>query len=189
MLELLYNIDNLLFEWINQSIHSLIFDDIMPILRNKKTWIPLYISIAFFLLYRYRLRGFVIILLGIVTIGIADQISSQVLKEIFERVRPCNNPNWTTKIRLLIDCSSGYSFPSSHAANHFALASFFAFLFAHKRIISLIGILWASIISFAQIYVGVHYPSDIIAGALLGMAIGWLVALFCKKALSRLSLW
>src|SRR5690606_31319118 len=111
------------------------------------------------------------------TFALTDFTSSSVIKKEVTRVRPCNDVQFKEQVRLRVRCGSGYSFPSSHAANHFALGIFLLVIFRKcwKHIIWL-SLGWAASISFAQIYVGVHYPSDILAGALLGSLIGWFTA-------------
>jgi undecaprenyl-diphosphatase len=88
-------------------------------------------------------------------------------------LRPCNEPEIKSEVTIIVDCGTGYSFPSSHATNHFGIAVFLIMMFYHRwKIILPLGIFWAASISFAQIYVGVHYPIDILTGSLLGSSIG-----------------
>jgi len=95
------------------------------------------------------------------------------------RVRPCNDPVLSDIVRDLVQCGSGYSFPSTHATNHFAMAIFIAMTLGAKRPLLWLGcLLWAGSVSYAQIYVGVHYPLDIIGGALLGIMIGLFTSSF-----------
>ena len=118
-------------------------------------------------------------------VAIADLTSSRIFKEAFERLRPCQDPVFFQNVRLLLkQCSSSYSFTSSHAANHFAIDSFMSItLFpTFGRWIWLIY-LWAFFVAYAQIYVGVHYPLDVIGGAMIGLMAGvFCASLFNKKA-------
>jgi undecaprenyl-diphosphatase len=187
MLDQIIHIDQLLFDFINQSLSNTFFDALMPIIRNKKTWIPFYIIGALYLLYKYKINGLFIIVTAVLAIGMADGISSHLLKPYFERTRPCLLEGFSNHVNLLVErCSGAASFPSSHAANHFALAIFLSLIFYRKtKLLSCILILWAGLICLAQVYVGVHFPSDVIAGALLGLTIGSLLALVHNKFLSK----
>jgi undecaprenyl-diphosphatase len=127
--------------------------------------------------------------MALATILLSDQISSSVVKPLFARLRPCNDPDLSTQVRLLLDgCGAGYSFTSSHATNHFALA-----IFLTVTLRQWIGkytwvlYLWAASIGYAQVYAGVHYPFDILAGALLGTGIGWFTGNFYQRNLGPLS--
>lgn len=116
-------------------------------------------------------------------VALTDIISSRVFKETFDRIRPCNEPDMIPHMRLLVrGCPGGYGFTSSHAANHFGMATYFflTFRFILKKWVW-IAIAWAVMISYAQIYVGVHYPLDIVGGAFLGIFFGALIALVFHK--------
>lgn len=188
MIDILVAIDHFLFNLINSSCANSFFDVLMPLLRNKFFWAPLYGFIAFFIIYNFTGKSFKIILFAIVTIVLSDQLSSTIIKPLVKRLRPCQEAqlnNNMPNMRQLVGCGSGYSFPSSHAANHFAFAIFFAILFRNKWLL-FGGLLWAAIISFAQIYVGVHYPLDILGGAVLGILIGLLTSKYCLKYLNKI---
>lgn len=173
MIELVHQIDFFLFEFINNDLSNNFFDWILPIFREKKTWIPLYIMLFVFLVYKFKKKSIPIILLALASIGMADGISSHVLKSLVERIRPCNLAELASNIHLRIHCSGGFSFPSSHAANHFSLAMFIGLaLYKTNPWFLRIALLWAGIISFAQVYVGVHFPIDVFSGMLLGCGIG-----------------
>lgn len=173
MIDQLVEFDRDLFFAINNGLSNGFFDWLMPILRDRYTWVLLYLSIIVFSIKNYGKQGFIMILFLAITFGISDFISSSVIKPNVQRLRPCNETEIKTKVNNLVDCGTGYSFPSSHATNHFAIAVFLIMMFYHKwKIILPIGILWAASISFAQIYVGVHYPIDILTGGLLGSSIG-----------------
>ncbi len=179
MSELLSQWDAQWFQLINSGCANALFDSLMPLLRNKFFWSPLYIFILVFLLLNYKQHALKIILLAIITIFISDQLSSSFFKPLFQRARPCHGLNEQLEyVRLLVNCGSGFSMPSSHAANHFAFATFFFMVFRTRRVF-FYAFLWAAVIGFAQIYVGVHYPLDIVAGALLGVIVGWLTGRWC----------
>ncbi|MGB1248054.1 MAG: phosphatase PAP2 family protein [Chitinophagales bacterium] len=147
------------------------------------TWIPLYVIVFAFLLYKYKWRGLWIAVFAIGSIGLADGISSHIFKPLFARIRPCNLPELADNINIVLSyCSGGFSFTSSHAANHFALASFFGFFF-YKNIkwLWMTTFFWASLICFAQVYVGVHFPTDVLVGGLLGILIGFVCNILGKK--------
>lgn len=118
----------------------------------------------------------------LVTFAIGDLVSSRIIKPAVARIRPCNDINLTHEIIHRVPCGSGYSFPSAHATNHFAIAVFLIVIFYDRwKPILPIGIAWAFIISFAQIYVGVHYPLDTLAGALLGTIVGLFTSKIYQK--------
>lgn len=169
----LIHFDEHLFHLINQGLQNPVFDWLMHWLRNKMTWIPLYLFLGSFLIVNLRQKGLLIILLAGLTVGVSDFSNSQLLKKGIKRIRPCHIYQAPEELNLLVPCGGGYSFPSSHAANHFGLATVLAILLS--PIFRWIGwplFLWATAVSFAQIYVGVHYPLDILSGALVGILIG-----------------
>ena len=174
MLEQLIQFDQNLFFTINHGLSNSFFDWLMPALRNRFFWTPLYLFIIIFSIRTYGKQGWIMILFLGLTFGCTDFISSSLIKPTVQRLRPCNDPEIKSDVKNLIDCGSGYSFPSSHASNHFGLAVFLIVMFFSKwKLILPIGLLWAASISFAQVYVGVHYPVDILAGAMLGGMIGF----------------
>jgi undecaprenyl-diphosphatase len=112
----------------------------------------------------------------LLTFACCDFISAGILKPFFHRIRPCNMIG-ITDISALVPCGHGFSFPSSHASNHFGLSFFIIFTLSKKyKHVVWLALLWALLVVYAQMYVGVHYPSDIIAGMFLGLVIGWLVS-------------
>ncbi len=182
MIESFLIYDEQLFHFFNQQCQNIFFDTIMPFIRNKKNWIPLYIFLSIFFIYKFQWKkGIIIILMTILTVGVSDTISSKIIKPQVERPRPCHDNNNVTP-HLLISCGGGYSFTSSHATNHFAIATFLGLiLLPFSRIIFYLFLLWATAISFAQIYVGVHYPLDVFCGGILGSMIGYLMFILYKK--------
>ncbi len=173
MAELILQFDEWLFHLINGRLHNGFFDAIMPYWRSKYVWIPLYIFLFSFLLINWQKRGLLIIFFAIATVGLADFTSSKVVKPLVQRVRPCNNGFLKVEVRALVRCGGGYSFTSSHATNHFALAHFLVLALGLRfRRFRWLLWSWAASIAFGQVYVGVHYPMDIFSGAMLGITIG-----------------
>lgn len=182
MMAWLLEIDQWLLHWINDGWSNAFLDQLMPWWRNKHTWIPLYFVLSGWLLWRYRQRSWPYFVLLLLAVSLADLSSSSVLKPLVGRLRPCQEPALAAQLHVLINCGPGRSFTSSHAANHFALAVLFSFLFAQgRRWFWAIAIFWAATIAIGQVYVGVHYPGDIVAGALLGSSIALIVARINQK--------
>src|ERR1700761_8217532 len=185
MLQHLTAFDQHLFHIINHDLTNPVFNSLMPWLRTAKNWIPLYILIIVFCLWRYRWWGFAIIIGIALSAGIADFTSAHYYKQWAHRLPPCQDPVVSHTDGLRCSCGSGLSFPSTHATDHFAMAFFIIMVF-HKRWkwIWLWALLWAASISFAQIYVGVHYPLDVFCGMLYGILVGWLVSFFYYKVIT-----
>ncbi len=173
----LLQLDEQLFYLINNGWQNPFLDAIMPIWREKSTWIPLYVFLAIFVIYRFKIKGLYLILTMALLIGISDNIASQLIKKNVQRIRPCNDATLEEKVHLVISCGSGYSFPSTHAANHFAVAAFLSMTLGQfYRRIRLPLYLWAASIALGQVYVGVHYPLDILSGALFGILLAYVMA-------------
>lgn len=166
--------DESLFHLLNGVWTHPVLDEVMPLWRDKKTWIPLYAVLAGFAIYRFRLRGLYFILGVVLTVGVADTVSSKVMKPTFERLRPCNNTELPFEVEQRGGCGGGYSFTSSHATNHLAIAWFIALtLGATYKWLRWPLVLWAISIAYGQVYVGVHYPLDVLVGGCIGSLIGW----------------
>ncbi len=177
MISSLLEYDQWLFELINYHGHNDFLDFLMPYWREKVFWVPAYIALFVFMVYRFKIKAIYFGLAIAVTIGIADTVSSQWIKKSVQRIRPCNDPLQQEEVKLLVRCGGGYSFTSSHATNHFAIALF---------IIGTLGLVfpkikywllfWAGSIAYGQVYVGVHYPFDVLVGGMIGSFIGYVVA-------------
>jgi len=165
--------DRKLFHLINGTWHTPFLDAVMPFIRNPYTWSPLYFFLLLVVLIHFRWRGFWWIVFFLITFAIADQLSVEVFKMFVQRLRPCHDPIVAPTDRLLISCGGQYGFPSAHATNHFALAMFMFLSFRRYTGKWLVVVFaWAFLISYAQVYVGVHFSGDILAGMCLGSAIG-----------------
>lgn len=177
--------DTALFLQVNSKFTNPVFDQILPIWRNANTWVPLYLFLIVFSVVNFSRKSLFWIFGAVVTLVLTDQISSSVFKPFFERPRPCNDPILMSHVRLLIDhCSGGYSFTSSHATNHFGFA---VYVFVTLRSLfnkwSSLFLIWAASVGYAQVYVGVHYPLDILCGAMIGASIGYATSqIFIRRA-------
>ncbi|HUM45635.1 MAG TPA: phosphatase PAP2 family protein [Chitinophagales bacterium] len=185
-MESLLHLDQQFFFFINRQLENPFFDFIMPYVREKNFWIPLYVLLLIYLVWRFKKLSWAIMITALLTVVITDQVSSSVIKPFVQRLRPCNDPLISSQVHLLVNCGSGFSFVSSHAANHFGIACFvIVLLHSRFRWIAPAALLWAALVSFAQIYVGVHYPVDTICGALLGIATGTITGRICRNILEK----
>lgn len=167
--------DAAFFHLVNAGWSNSFFDVLLPLCREKWFWAPFYLFIGAFAWLNFGWQKGWIMMLGlIVSVGLADFSSSSIVKKNVQRLRPCNDPVLREAVILRVGgCGSGYSFTSSHAANHFAAAVFLIGVLGRlARWVrpALLG--WASVIALAQVYVGVHFPGDVLGGALLGSVIG-----------------
>jgi len=174
-------LDRYLFHYINNVWHNKVFDTILPLFRQAEFWIPFYLFLLVFILMNVRKSGWYILII-VCTAAISDMLSSRVIKELIWRPRPCRDPEIEGMVRTLVSyCPQSSSFTSSHAVNHFAIATFLVvtlYPFFKKWIYLMY--LWAFVIIYAQVYVGVHYPFDVLAGAILGTVIGYFMGKFCN---------
>jgi undecaprenyl-diphosphatase len=155
----------------------------MPFMRNSVNWAPLYVFLLAFVLINYRTKGIWWAVLFLSTVAITDMTGTYAFKHVFQRIRPCNDPVFSEQVRLVINkCAGGYSFISNHAANHFAMALFFITTF-RRRLgkWTWLALVWAPLIAFAQVYIGVHYPSDVMAGAMVGTIYGLFMGHYFNK--------
>ena len=169
-------IDSKLFLFLN-GLHAEWLDSVMVAITEMWLWIPLYLLLLYLVFKQYGKRGWWILLAVAVVILCSDQLSAHVCKPLFHRLRPCFNPDLEGLVHLPKGLPGGrYGFVSSHAANTFAVAAFLTAVFRKRyRGIGWGLFAWALISSYSRIYVGVHYPGDILAGAALGVLIGIII--------------
>jgi undecaprenyl-diphosphatase len=156
MTEILYSIDLALFVFVNHTLQNGVFDVVMPFLTDLNHHWPariLIVALWILLLVKGGRPGRIAALLLIPTVVVSDQLSSSVLKPLVDRVRPCHE---LLDVHLLVGCGGGLSYPTSHAGNNYPSAGDLA---------------------FTRVYVGVHYPSDVVGGALIGLAVGFAMVL------------
>lgn len=171
---MLEQIDRSLFLFIN-SHNSIFWDRIMYAVSGKAIWIPLYIAIITLIIIKYRRRAYILVPLIIVTVIITDQLSVHAFKEVFMRLRPCREPTLEGMVHLVNGkCPGKWGFVSSHAANSFGVA-IISLLLLRRRWFTISMVAWASLIGYSRVYLGVHYPGDVICGSLLGIVVAYLV--------------
>lgn len=170
--------DKKIFVVLNSKLTNPFFDAVLPYFRDSVFWAPLYIFILVFIVLNYGKRGWWWSIGFLCTVAIADIVSSRLFKEGFDRLRPCQDPYFFQNVRLLLKhCSGSYSFTSSHAANHFGMATFVSLTFyATFKQWVYVSYVWAFFIAYAQVYVGVHYPLDVLGGAAIGTGAGLLTS-------------
>lgn len=188
LFESIQQLDLSLFWFINDRLSNDFFDGFLPFIREKSTWIPVYTFIVLFAFFNKKIREALLLILALlIIILVCDTLSSAVLKPLIGRLRPCNNPEIYSSVNLLVGCGKGFSFPSSHAMNHFGLSVFLSLgVYKASNFFAILLIGWAGIIAFAQVYVGVHYPMDILFGALLGSFVGFVFYFGYSQILKRL---
>lgn len=185
MLETLIELDKELFFFLN-GLHAEWLDHIMYWISDKLIWIPFYAWLLYLIIREYKLKA-IIWLAGIgLAITAADQLLSGFMKPFFERYRPSRDPELEGLVHIVKGYTGGrYGFASSHAGNVFALTTFIFFMFRKKY--GWIGrlFLWAVIVSYSRVYLGVHYPGDILVGAIVGVIMGWLFYILSAKVYSK----
>ncbi len=183
IIQQLEQIDRQLFRYLNSDWTNPLFDTLMPLVRDKLFWVPLYLFVVLFILGNGGKNAWWWITGMVCTVALTDLTGNYAFKSVFERVRPCHDPNLGFQVRLLLNtCSNGYSFISNHAANHFGLAAFFfVTLRPWLKSTAWIAFLWAGLVAYAQVYVGVHYPLDVLAGSAVGLIWGYLMGTAFNK--------
>jgi len=190
MMEIIQHIDVELLIWINHTLKSDWMDGFMLFASGKLTWLPLYALLLFFLYKSNPKKIWIHLIVLTCCIALADQIASSLFKPLVERLRPCHNPAVSIKLLLINgECGGLYGFVSSHAANTFAVFFFFYLkgVFENKKVFLYLLFVWAFIVSLSRVYLGVHYPGDVLCGALVGVAstfvIVWLEGVIERKYL------
>ena len=179
----MHEIDLGILYFFNRTLASPAMDAIMSALTSVWWWMPIYVIAGVYLLWRHRWRGAIVLLAAVIVVVFTDQFAQLVLKPLVSRDRPCaeiDGMRVVEWIRLPIGMRHGPSFPSSHALNNAAVALFFAFVFRSWKLASvLLGA--ALLIGISRLYLGLHYPSDILGGMLLGSIIGTGFAMLYRR--------
>jgi undecaprenyl-diphosphatase len=183
MIEIITKWDEAAFLWLN-SFHSEALDPIVLQLTQTITWIPLYLLVLY-QIYLIDPKNTAWILGGVMlTILLSDQVASGLMKPYFERLRPCHDPRWEGMLHLYGRCGGLYGFVSSHAANTFGLATFLTLKLGKKQKAIAWLFLYALVVSYTRIYLGVHYPLDLFFGAVVGVLAAYF-SWFCVVVIKR----
>jgi len=174
MLDAIVHFDTVIFLFLNQAIANPVFDLIFPLLTNGVFWIVPGLAAALIFIKMEKRKALLIIGLSLVTVSISDPVCNRLIKPPVHRLRPCNPAVHMEGGRFLIGRKGSLSFPSSHAMNMFAQAMLFTCFYRRKAV-------WffafATMIGFSRVYTGVHYPFDVLGGAVFGVCVGGLVFL------------
>jgi undecaprenyl-diphosphatase len=178
MIEFLYSLDVTLFTFLNQTVANPVGDFLWPLITDYDRFLVvrlLLLAAWLWLLIRGGKRGRTAALLLVLVLVCSDQLSSSVIKPVFQRARPCHAVEGVPvlqQVHLLVPCGGGKAFPSSHAVNNFAVATLFAFFY---RRWTWAFFTWAALVALSRVTVGVHFPSDILGGAVLGTGVAALL--------------
>ena len=189
LLEKVKAFDYKLFSKINGEWHNSFFDALFPFTRETFFWAPFYFFLLLFVIINFKKFGWLWAFFLILNVFVSDYVSSTLIKEFIFRLRPCHDPAVAYSIRFLVRyCPISSSFTSSHAANHFAAAMFIFTTLRQKVSIGkwwAVIFFWAFIPSYAQVYVGVHFPTDILGGIFVGLLLGYLIASSFNRIVSK----
>jgi undecaprenyl-diphosphatase len=185
MIETLKNIDHQLFFFINGK-HNVFFDALMKSISDPRVAFPLYLFVIYLFIVLYKKKSWFYVLALFAVVGFADFASVQFFKEVFMRFRPCHEPDFMYNVHLVNShCGGKFGFVSSHATNNFALATIFGLLnYKNFRFFTYVLFFWAIIVSYSRVYLGVHYPGDVLGGAILGATVayvGYIVIKYLEK--------
>jgi membrane-associated phospholipid phosphatase len=179
MLDSLIALDTALFRFVNITLANPVFDAVMPFVTNGEHWVIAAVLMAAVLLHAERGRGVWIAVGVAVVFAACDQTSAHLLKPIVARLRPCHVVEGAN---LLVGCSNAYSFPSAHAANSMGMAVFLTYVFPKWRWV-FFGL--CGLMSISRVFVGVHYPFDIVGGWVIGVLAGFALIGLVKMYLHR----
>ena len=195
-METILELDKKILLYLN-SLHVDWMDSIVLVATQTYTWIPLYIFLLYLIFRDYKKEGWIILLGIVITLVLTDRITSGLMKPYFERWRPSREPTLEGLVHLVKDFNGNlyyggkYGFASSHAANTFGAATFFFLLFRKTRKWIVWLFLWATVMTYTRIYLGVHYPGDIIVGGIVGAlcgAIGYFLSQWVKNKIDQRAL-
>jgi undecaprenyl-diphosphatase len=185
-MEYLLGLDEKWLLWLN-SLGGKSLDPAMVFISEVYVWVPLY-ALLIFVLFKKFPTSDALFYLALVIVGVllTDQISVHAFKEVFQRPRPCHQDHLIGTLRIVDGCGGAYGFVSSHAANTFGLATLLGKILRTKfKWVSPALLIWAAVVSYSRIYLGVHFPGDVLGGAILGMAIGNVLFTIAQRRLLK----
>lgn len=176
--------DKDLFLYLN-NLGDTPFDQFWMMISATWIWVPLYVILCYLLYKNFKLRSLLYILLFIaIGVTVSDQVSG-IFKYGVARLRPCHDPSLQNVMRI-VKCGGQYGFYSAHASNTFFLASYLSFLLKDKlKWFPYAIFVWAAVVAYSRIYLGVHFPGDILVGAFVGTLLGGLFAMLAKKVINK----
>lgn len=162
-------LDRELFLMLN-GLHSPLSDSLFYVISSRWIWIPLYLFILVILVRQFGKKSLSIIFFAIILIVLTDQLSVHLFKNVAHRLRPCHDPALSGMVHLVKnECGGMYGFISSHASNTMALAIYILLVFRRKYVVMSVGLIaWSALVSCSRVFLGVHFPGDILAGMLFG---------------------
>ncbi|MBU6121823.1 phosphatase PAP2 family protein [Hymenobacter siberiensis] len=186
MLEAIQYLDRQLLLAINHAHHP-VLDAVMAFASNRLVWFPVYAVLIGWLMYHFRWRAALLLPLVIAAVGLADSITSRLFKPYFGRPRPCHDASLAHLLHLPDGCGGQFGFLSSHAANSMALAVFLAVVLPPRRFrgLKIVVFGWFALLSYSRMYLGAHYPTDVLGGAAVGALMGWLAAVAYRRWMLR----
>lgn len=181
-MDILQKIDESLFRFINIDLANPLTDKLMPFITERNNWYIFYVIIWLFIFFKGGTKGKVSAVMIILLILVSDQFSAFIIKDFFQRIRPCHV---ISNVHLLIGCSDSYSFPSNHAVNNFAAATLFSYFYKNLKYVLFSG---AFLVAISRVFCGVHYPFDMLGGAVIGILFAMLFIYLWKKLNKKLKL-
>ena len=177
-ISVLLELDTRLFLIFNRDFANPFFDIVFPILTNKHFWIFPGLAAAALFYYKKRKEALIVLGLALITVAITDLLCYRVLKPLFGRLRPCHPDSLVEGGRFLLGFKKSLAFPSNHAMNVFGQAEVFSAVYPKYSVYFFI---FAGLVAFSRVYVGVHYPLDVLAGAVGGIICGWAVTIVARQ--------
>ena len=174
MLDYLNDIDTDALLAVN-GLHDMFQDALWWMISAKWSSLLLVLGLVWILLHQNRRHALLVLAMLVLAFAIADQVSSGLIKHLVERLRPTHDPSLGNAVHVVNDYRGGmYGFVSSHAANAFAATTLISLIMRH-RLVTISLFTWAMLQCYSRVYLGVHYPGDILGGIIVGVLAGWLV--------------
>lgn len=186
MIDYLNQLDHSITIYLN-SLHTPFWDNVMTTITNKYLWFPFYFALIVFLIWKYKKKGLVMTLTFLLMVLFIEIMSSWISKPYFKRYRPCKDPVVSEQIRS-IGCRSQYGFFSGHSSQSFGVAMLVILFLSYRSKWYLVTLLWAAVVAYSRVYLGVHYFGDILFGAIFGISSALLFKYLFNKVSKKYAL-